>query len=71
MSTELENAGFSKGTTGDSKNIYPITTIMIKDTKKDYAPLIETVVKKLHPKATTKVNPESSKFDVIIIVGKE
>jgi hypothetical protein len=72
MSTELENAGFSKGATGDSKNIYPITTIMIKDTKKDYTTLIETVVKKLHPKATTTTtNPESSKFDVIIIVGKE
>ncbi len=70
MVTELEAAGFSKGTTGDSKTIYPITTIMIKDSKKDYTKAIEEVVKKNHPKATTKVNPEKSGFDVIIIVGK-
>ncbi len=43
---------------------------MIKDSKKDYTKAIEEVVKKNHPKATTKVNPEKSGFDVIIIVGK-
>jgi len=71
MITELETAGFAKGTTGDSKTIYPITTILIKDAKKDYTKAIEDAIKKNHPKAITKVNPTTSKFDVVVIVGKE
>lgn len=71
MSLSLEAVGFSKATTGDSKTVYPITTILIKDSKKDYKESIEKIVKKLHPKAITKANPEQSSFDIIIIVGKE
>lgn len=71
MVADLEAAGFAKGTAGDSKTIYPITTIMIKDTKKEYTKALEDAVKKNHPKAVTKVNPEKSEFDVIVIVGKE
>lgn len=71
MSTTLVSAGFSKATLGDSKTIYPITTILIKETKKDYTLSIEEVVKVSYPKAITKVNPETSSFDVVIIVGKE
>lgn len=71
MAVELEKAGFLKGTTGDTKNIYPITTILIKNSKKEYTKVLEEAVKKNHPKTITKVNPEKSKFDVIVIVGKE
>jgi len=71
MSKSIEDAGFTNITTGDSKIIYPLTTIFIKEKVKDFKDPIEEVVKKSYPKATTKTNPENSKFDVIIIVGKQ
>jgi len=70
LSNDLEKAGFSKSSTGDNATVIPITTIYIKDSKKDYISSIQTVVKKSYPKAVTKINPESSNFDVIIITGK-
>lgn len=71
LSKKLETAGFSKATTA-SKAVKTVvtTTILIKDSMKDYQSFIEDVVKKSYPKAITKTNPESSKFDVIITIGK-
>lgn len=71
LSQKLVTAGFSKATT-DSKTVKTIgtTTILIKNSMKDYQSFIEDVVKKSYPKAITKVNPETSKFDVIITIGK-
>ncbi len=70
LSNNLENAGFSKASTGDNPTVYPVTTILIKDSKKEYTSSIQTVVKKSYPKAITKINPETSNFDVVIITGK-
>ena len=71
LSQKLVTAGFSKATT-ISKIVKTIvtTTILIKDSKKEYKSFIEGVVKKSYSKAITKTNPESSKFDVIITIGK-
>lgn len=71
MSKNMADAGFTNITTGDSKILYPLTTIFIKEASKDYTAPIEEVVKASYSKATTKTNPESSKFDVVIIVGKQ
>lgn len=71
LSNKLEDSGFSKASIGDSKSIYPITTILIKESKKEYAPLIEEIVKKSYAKAVTKTNEDTSKFDVVIIIGKQ
>jgi hypothetical protein len=70
LSKNLENAGFSKATTGDNPTVYPITTILIKDSKKEYTASIQTVIKKSYPNAITKINPETSNFDAVIITGK-
>jgi hypothetical protein len=71
LSQKLVTAGFSKATTA-SKTVKTIgtTTILIKDSMKDYQSFIEDVVKKSYSKAITKTNPESSKFDVVITIGK-
>lgn len=71
LSKALEADGFSKATT-ISKTVKTIgtTTILIKDSMKDYQSFIEDVVKNSYSKAITKTNPESSKFDVIITIGK-
>jgi hypothetical protein len=70
LSNTLEKAGFSKASTGDSPTAYVTTTIFIKDGKKEFTKSIQDAVKKLYPKAVTKVNPVSSTFDVEIITGK-
>jgi len=67
----FESAGFSTGTTGNEKGPYSTTTIFIKDSKKEYIPVVEEVVKNSYPKAITKTNPVDSKFDVIIMIGED
>lgn len=69
LAKALESAGFSKATTGNETKVYTQTTILIKDSKKDFTPLVEDVVKKSYPNAITATNPESSKFDVVIIIS--
>ncbi len=71
MSKKIESLGFSNITIGDSKTIYPITTIFTKDTAGDFVTSIEEAVKSLYPKTTTKTNDVESKYDLVIIVGKE
>ena len=67
----LLDAGFSEASTGNEKTSYALTTILVKDGKKDYtAPVLE-VVQKSYPKAITDINPETSQFDVVIIIGKQ
>lgn len=70
LSKSLEGVGFSKASTGDSPTAYAITTIFIKDSKKDYTASIQKAVKNLYPTAVTQANPESSAFDVEVIIGK-
>lgn len=71
MSKKIENLGFNNITIGDSRTIYPITTIFTKDTASDFVTIIEETVKSLYPKAVVKTNTVESKYDLIIIVGKE
>ena len=70
LAKALENDGFSKATTGNETKAYASTTILIKDSKKDYTSSIEKIVKKSYPKVVTETNPENSDFDVTIIISK-
>jgi hypothetical protein len=71
LAKTLEDTGFSKATTGDEKKPYDLTTILVKESKKEYKSSIEETVKGVYPKATVEINPETSSFDVVIIIGKE
>lgn len=71
LAKAMETAGFSTATTGNDKKVYALTTILIKDSKKDYTSLVEEIVKASYPKAVTDINPETSSFDVVIMIGKE
>ena len=71
LAKTLEDAGFSKAETGNEKKSYDLTTIIVSDAKKEYAPLVLEVVSKSYPKAVTETATGETKFDVMIIIGKE
>lgn len=73
LAKKIEEAGFSMAFTGNEKKLYGTTTILIKESKKEYAPFIEEVVLKSYPKAVTQIfkeDPSKVEFDVSIIIGK-
>lgn len=71
MSKKISELGFKNITVGDSKIVYPLTTIFIKDTAIPFQGEIEETVRKTYVKSTTKTNPENSDFDIVIIIGKQ
>lgn len=70
LSKKLEDSGFSKATIESKKTISPSTTVSIKKSLNEFKNQIVSTVKKSYPKATSKVIPENSEFDVIITIGK-
>lgn len=65
----LKDAGFSTPTTGNEKTPTAITTILVKESRSDYAPLLLSEVIKLYPNALTATTSESAPFDATIIIG--
>ncbi|MBI3634152.1 MAG: LytR C-terminal domain-containing protein [Candidatus Yonathbacteria bacterium] len=69
LAKSLKNAGFSAPKTGNEKTAYAVTTITVKESKRDYAPLLLSEVSKLYRDATTATTSESAPFDATIIIG--
>lgn len=69
LAKSLENAGFTAPTTGNESTPYSTTTILIKDSKNDYAPLVLEEISKTYSDATIATTSESAAFDVTIIIG--
>ena len=71
LAKTLESAGFAAPTTGNEKTPYAKTTILVRESKYDYAtPLLETVLNS-YPGAFATTTPESALFDATIIIGAE
>lgn len=67
----LEDAGFSTPTTGNEKTPHETTTVLIKESKYDYAaPLLEVVLG-TYPKAIATTTTENAPYDAMIIIGTE
>jgi hypothetical protein len=71
LAKALQDAGFSKATTGNQTELAPVTTILIKNSQKLDAPGIVAVVKATHPNAITNFVADTAKFDITIIIGKQ
>lgn len=72
LAKKIEETGFSMAFTENEKKQYTTTTILVKESKKEYAPFIEEVVLKSYPKAITKFfkeDPAKVEFDITIIIG--
>jgi len=71
LAATLKDAGFSTPSTGNEKNPYAKTTILVKESKYDYAPLLLEAVLPSYPNAFATTTPETSPFDATIIIGAE
>lgn len=69
LAKNLKDAGFSTPTTGNEKTSYAVTTIFVKKSKDDYAPLLLAEVRKRYGDAKTATTSESAPFDATIIIG--
>jgi hypothetical protein len=71
LAGKMETAGFAKAETGNEKKSYALTTIIIKEEKKEYLSVVEEAVKASYPKAVTETAAGKTDFDVTIIIGKQ
>ncbi len=69
LAKKLKDAGFSAPKTGNEKVSTAVTTILVKESKRDYAPLLLSEVSKLYGDAITATTSESALFDATIIIG--
>lgn len=69
LAKNLKDAGFSTPKTGNEKTTTAVTTILVKESKRDYVSLLLTEVIKVYPDTITTTAPESAPFDATIIIG--
>ncbi|HAT68627.1 MAG: hypothetical protein A2481_02220 [Candidatus Yonathbacteria bacterium RIFOXYC2_FULL_47_9] len=71
LAKSLKEAGFSAPTTRNENTPYIKTTILVKESKYDYAALLLEEVIKSYPGAIAATTTESAPFDATIIIGTE
>lgn len=71
LAKALEDAGFQKPQTGNEPKSYATTTVLIKESKKEYGPLLLEVVRKIYPSAIAGTTTENTSSDAIIIIGNQ
>ena len=69
LAKTLEDSGFKKPQTGNESTLYATTTILLKESKKDYELLLLEVVRKTYPDAVATTTAESSVVDATVIIG--
>lgn len=69
LAVSLESAGFAKAKTGNEKTLYATTTVAIKESKSALGQSLLEEVQKTYPDAVSTTSPETTSFDVIIIIG--
>lgn len=71
LAKELETAGFSAPKTGNETGHYATTTILLKEDKQDYAPLLLDAVSASYPAAITATTTDSAPYDATIVIGEK
>ncbi|MEK7569146.1 MAG: LytR C-terminal domain-containing protein [Patescibacteria group bacterium] len=70
LAKTLEDSGFKKPQTGNESTLYATTTILLKESKKEYGALLLDAVRKTYPDAVaTTASSESGSSDATIIIG--
>lgn len=69
LAKTLEDSGFKKPQTGNEPTLYATTTILLKESKKEYGTLLLDAVRETYPDAVATTSPESSPSDATIIIG--
>lgn len=68
LAKSLETSGFAKATTGNEKRLYATTTVIVRETKKDYIASLLDAVHKTHPDAIATTTMTGT-IDATIIIG--
>lgn len=68
LAEALQTSGFSKAATGNEKKLYATTTVVIKESKKDYETLLLEAVRKIYPDAVATTTTAGT-IDATIIIG--
>lgn len=68
LAKSLETSGFAKATTGNEKKLYATTTVIVKETKKDYTTSLLDAVRKIYPFAIA-TSTTTGTADATIIIG--
>lgn len=71
LAKTLEDAGFSAPKTGNETGHYATTTILIKESKRDYAPLLLEAISTSYPDAITATTTDSAPYDATIVIGEK
>ena len=71
LKTILENEGFIVGAVGNYDPIQERTFIKIKESRKDYNPLIKKVIEEKYQLADDQALNETDIYDIIIIIGNK
>ena len=71
LKTILENNGFIVGAVGNYDPIQERTFIKIKESRKDYNPLIKKVIEEKYQLADDQTLSETDVYDIIIIIGNK
>jgi len=69
LAQSLESLGYAKATTGNEKKLYATTTIIIKEDRVSYGPALLEEIKKSYLDAILIATPDTSSFDVTVIIG--
>lgn len=70
LSQTFESAGFNKAQTANEPDTYPVTTLYLKSSKKDFEPMLLEILKKSYPNAvSTTTEPRSA--DAVIVIGED
>ncbi len=69
LAKQLSEAGFANPKTGTGSKLYATTTILVKESKYDYAPLLLETVLKSYPFAIATATSDTADFDATIIIG--
>lgn len=68
LAKALEDAGFAKPQTGNESTLYATTTILLKESKKEYETLLLETIRKTYPDAIATTTVDGV-VDAIIIIG--
>lgn len=71
LSQKLNAVGFTKTTTGNTKNPYTSTTVSTTEDQKEAGVVIFEEIKKIYQNATLETSTDDQGVDILIIIGKK
>lgn len=71
LAETLKKAGFASAATGNEQTKYTVTTVILKESRYDYASLILEEVLKSYQGAVVTKGPDTAPYDATIIIGEK